>query len=83
MSKLLFWIVIILGIVGYVVYKRRARTAPRLPRDKPLDTFETIRCAECGVFTAKNKAVMRDGHSFCSWEHAQKWHDRHSSSDHS
>ena len=79
MSKLLFWIVIILGIVGYAVYKRRARAAPRLPRVKPLDTLETVRCAECGVFTAKNKAVERDGHTFCSWEHAQAWHDRHSS----
>lgn len=79
MSKLLFWIVIILGIVGYAVYKRRARSAPQLPGVKPLDTLETVRCAECGVFTAKNRAVERDGHSFCSWEHAQAWHDRHSS----
>lgn len=79
MSKLLFWIVIILGIVGYAVYKRRARSPARLPGVKPLDTLETVRCDECGVFTAKNKAVDRDGHTFCSWEHAQKWHDHHSS----
>jgi len=80
MSKLLFWIVIVLGIFGYVAYKRRVRSTSRLPgAKKPLDTLETVRCMECGVFIAKNKAVERDGHTFCSWAHAQAWHDRHSS----
>lgn len=78
MSKLLFWLIIILGIVGYVVYKRRARSAHRLPGVKPLNTLETVRCTQCGVFLEKNKAVARDGHFFCSWEHAEAWHERHS-----
>ena len=79
MGKLLFWVVVILGFVGYVAYRLRARPARKRVEAKPVHTLDSVRCAQCGVFLPVEQSVKRDGQSFCCWEHAQKWHDQHPS----
>ncbi|HQT43591.1 MAG TPA: PP0621 family protein [Halothiobacillus sp.] len=79
MGKLLFWIIALLGIIGYVAYRSRVRPAPKLPRSQPIHTLDSVRCAQCGVFLPVEQSVKRDGQSFCCWEHAQTWHDQHTS----
>jgi hypothetical protein len=79
MGKLLFWVVVILGFIGYVAYRLRGRPAAKRVEGKPIHTLNSIRCAQCGVFLPVEQSVKRDGQTFCCWEHAQKWHDKHPS----
>ncbi|MGC8698080.1 MAG: PP0621 family protein [Halothiobacillus sp.] len=79
MGKLLFWVVVILGLAGYVAYRLRGRPAPKQNGRRPVQTLNSVRCAQCGVYLPVEQSVKRDGQSFCCWEHAQKWHDQHPS----
>ena len=79
MGKLLFWLVLIIGFIGYVAYRLRGRPAPKRVTKQPVHTLKTVRCAQCGVFLPVEHSVQRDGQTFCSWEHAQQWHDKHPS----
>lgn len=77
MTKLLFWLILIGGLIGYILFRFRARRPSSAPPTGPKPrTLESVRCRECGVFLPVEKSVQREGEFFCSWEHAQKWHDR-------
>lgn len=77
MSKLLFWAGIIL--VALVVMRllarhsasrhRRARATPRRPAPKRMQAM--VPCAHCGVHLPASDAIHRDGHTWCSEEHAR------------
>ncbi len=75
MLKLLFWLIVAL-VIGMVFAIRQAnRLKARQEADETPETrsLESVRCAHCGVFVAEDQAVRRDGHDFCSWEHADAW----------
>lgn len=74
MIKLLFWIALIGGVIGYVAFriKRRHLPSPTMQAPEPR-TFESVRCRVCGVYVPIEKSIQRDGEFFCSQEHAQKW----------
>jgi len=79
MIKLLFWLALIGGLIGYIAYRLRLRNHPKPTRAPPQPhTFESVRCRQCGVYLPIEKSVQREGEFFCSWEHAQQWHDKKS-----
>lgn len=80
MIKLLFWLAMIAGIIGYIAYRLRARTRPAPTRASPQpQTFESVRCRQCGVYLPIEKAIQREDAFFCSWEHAQQWQNKKTS----
>ncbi|MFO7809354.1 PP0621 family protein [Guyparkeria sp.] len=76
MLKLLFWLIVAL-VIGLFFAIRQANRLRAEQQDDPPGTrsLESVRCAHCGVFVPEDKAVRREGHDFCSWEHAQTWAD--------
>lgn len=80
MSKLLFWIVVILLVLLVMrlaaraaakraAKPRRAATPRRSP--PPGATQPMVRCAHCGVHLPATEAVHRHNHHWCSEAHAQ------------
>jgi len=81
MGKLIFWLVVLFFAGLFFLLKVRLREHGRQQDRKKTargsrKTLESVRCRECGVFVPKDQAVRRDGEDFCSWEHAEKWHQR-------
>lgn len=79
MLKLLFWLIIalIIGLFFAVRQANRLRDERRASEPTQAHALESVRCAHCGVFVTEDKAVRRDDHDFCSWEHADAWHQDH------
>lgn len=75
MIKLLFWIALIGGAIGYIAFLLKRRNLPSAPEQTAAEprTFESVRCRQCGVYLPIEKSIQRDGEFFCSQEHAQKW----------
>ena len=80
MGKILFWAVIIIGVL--FVTRLLAHQAAK-GRDKPKEgkaparpaplskSEEMIRCANCGVYMPRSEAIKQDGQFWCSPEHVQ------------
>lgn len=80
MGKLIFWLVVLFFAGLFFLLKVRLRP-PAGRRDekngrRSSKTLQSVRCRECGVFVPEDQAVRRAGEDFCSWEHAEKWHQR-------
>lgn len=74
MLKLLFWLIIALVIGLFFAIRQANRLRAEQQDDSPQTrSLESVRCAHCGVFVPEDKAVRREGHDFCSWEHADAW----------
>ncbi len=88
MGKLLFWIVLIIlvlfvaRIAGRIAADRQAgaqrdkkpgRSAP--PPPKPLESM--VRCAHCGIHLPRSEALLQNGQTWCSAEHARQGPARH------
>ena len=84
MGKLLFWIVLIIlvlfvaRIAGRMAAARQAgaqtnqrgkqaRGAP--PKPKPLESM--VRCAHCGIHLPRSDALLQNGQTWCSSDHAR------------
>ena len=84
MGKLLFWIVLIIlvlfvaRIAGRMAAARQsgaqagqgrkqARGAP--PQPKPLESM--VRCAHCGIHLPRSEALLQNGQTWCSADHAR------------
>ncbi|CAB3652130.1 PP0621 family protein [Achromobacter insolitus] len=81
MGKLLFWIVLIILVLfvarlaGRMAAARqagaqgakKARTDARGP--KPLESM--VRCAHCGIHLPRSEALLQNGQTWCSAEHAR------------
>lgn len=81
MGKLLFWLIVLFvaGLLFLLKVRLRGSNADkgkRRERQKST-TLQSVRCRQCGVFVPENQAVHRDGEDFCSWEHAEQWHQQH------
>jgi len=80
MYKLLFWIVVITGIVLYIRHQMKKRRLEEETEAQPAlrrGTTRTVRCEHCGLHVPEDEAVRRDGHDFCGWEHAEEWLRKH------
>jgi len=81
MGKLLFWFVVIMGILlGARLLSRAASKPPRaagpLPRpgaDKPnMSSAEAmVRCEHCGIHMPRSEAFLSNGQTWCGPEHAR------------
>lgn len=83
MSKILFWVVVILGALIAArmlarhnerkAAKNTARPAAKATPQAPLhnDAESMVRCAHCGIHLPRSEALLRDGNTWCSQEHAQ------------
>lgn len=79
MGKLLFWAIAILAIlvamrmISRKAARRGAPPAPPSPRDTSFGNApETmVRCAHCGVHLPRSEALLQNGRTWCSEEHAR------------
>ncbi len=63
MGKLLFWIVIIIGVLFV------ARIAGRMAAARAPEAM--VRCAHCGIHLPRSEALLQGGQTWCSQEHAR------------
>lgn len=77
MYKLLFWIVVIVGLGFYLRHRLRMRDRDQVSEERaPPTAMKAVSCRHCGLHVPESEAVRRDGETFCSWEHADAWkHD--------
>ena len=80
MGKIVFWIVVIIG--GLFVARLLARQAakedqPRVPplapsKNKAAANPEAmVRCAHCGIHMPRSEALLVNGQTWCSKDHAK------------
>lgn len=78
MGKLLFWIVLIIAVLFVARIAARMAAArqagePVKGRPKPPSPAapeSMVRCAHCGIHLPRSEAVLLDGKTWCSTEHA-------------
>nr|WP_249204718.1 PP0621 family protein [Achromobacter sp. Marseille-Q0513] len=80
-GKLLFWIVIIIAVLfvariaARMAAARDARPAspPPKPPAQPGGGAEAmVRCAHCGIHLPRSEALLQNGRTWCSADHAQR-----------
>ena len=78
MGKLLFWIVIIIAVlcVARRPHGGGARRAPGFPAARrppsPAAAQTMVRCAHCGIHLPRSEALLQNGRTWCSADHAQR-----------
>lgn len=82
MSKLLFWIVIILAalVVARIAARNAGNRGARPPAAPPKPKRQTkeqaaqvmVRCAHCGIHLPTSEAVRRGGWNYCGLAHSLK-----------
>ena len=79
MGKLLFWIVIIIAVLWVwpiaarmAARATRARFPRRLPPAQPGGGGRRQRCAHCGIHLPRSEALLQNGRTLCSADHAQR-----------
>lgn len=85
MGKLLFWVVLIIAVLfvariaarmaaakqaGDSPQAQRGRPAPKPAAPKPAAPESMVRCAHCGIHLPRSEAVLQNGLTWCSTEHA-------------
>lgn len=81
MSKLLFWIVVILiALIAVRLATRHAAAKARPPAEPASRRRKTrseaaqtmVQCAHCGIHLPTSEAVRRQGHNYCGLPHSLK-----------
>mgnify|MGYP000258655307 CR=1 FL=1 len=82
MGKILFWAVVIIGVL-FVTRLLANQAANRRPKQDPQTTSrpkstetlgkpeEMVRCGKCGVYMPRSDAIKQDEQFWCSTEHAK------------
>lgn len=79
MGKILFWAVVIIGVLlitrvlAHQAAKRDTKTnKPKSGKPEALGKAEEmVRCANCGVYMPRSEAVQQNDNFWCSTEHAK------------
>ncbi|UOD50755.1 PP0621 family protein [Orrella daihaiensis] len=79
MGKILFWAVVIIGVLfitrllAHQAAKRHTQTdKPKPAKPESLGKAEEmVRCAHCGVYMPRSEAVKQNDNFWCSTEHAK------------
>ncbi|WYX51973.1 PP0621 family protein [Achromobacter xylosoxidans] len=81
MGKLLFWIVIVIGVLFVARIAGRMAAARQAPgRRQARGTANPpaagapeamVRCAHCGIHLPRSEALLQGGRTWCSQEHAR------------
>jgi uncharacterized protein len=77
-GKLLFWVVLIIAVLfvariaARMAAARQAGEQPKTRRSAPAPTApeSMVRCAHCGIHLPRSEAVLQNGLTWCSTEHA-------------
>ena len=79
MGKLLFWIVIIIAVlcvarIAARMAAARARPVSPPPAARPARRRRRamVRCAHCGIHLPRSEALLQNGRTWCSADHAQR-----------
>lgn len=79
MGKILFWVVVIVGVLfvtRLLTHYAVNRKAPPPSTNKGPRSLkaseEMVRCAHCQVYTPRSEAIKQDNEFWCSPEHAKK-----------
>lgn len=90
MGKILFWVVVILValVAARMIARNNARAdngaAPKRAaagkKGAPLQdaTESMVRCEHCGIHLPRSEALLQNGHTWCSQEHAKLGSKAHS-----
>lgn len=79
MGKLLFWVVLIIAVLFVARIAARmaaakqaggAQTRGRRSQPAPAAPESMVRCAHCGIHLPRSEAVLQNGLTWCSAEHA-------------
>ncbi|MCD8504145.1 MAG: hypothetical protein LRY53_11850 [Burkholderiaceae bacterium] len=79
MGKILFWTVVIIGVlfitrlIAHYAAKRQTKIdKPKTGKPESLGKpEEMVRCANCGVYMPRSDAVKQNEQFWCSTEHAK------------
>ncbi|CAB3837417.1 MULTISPECIES: PP0621 family protein [Achromobacter] len=78
MGKLLFWIVLIIlvlfvaRVAGRMAAQRQAGPKKKAQADAAPPALETmVRCAHCGIHLPRSEALLQNGQTWCSADHAR------------
>ena len=79
MGKILFWIIVILAalvaariLARHSADGKRQEPAPKAPkRPATLSSESMVRCAHCGIHLPRSEAILSQGKTWCSQEHAK------------
>lgn len=79
MGKILFWAVVIIGVlfitrlIAHQAAKREVKDdPPKKGKPEPLGKpEEMVRCANCGVYMPRSEALKQNDEFWCSTEHAK------------
>ena len=72
---MIFRLLLAIFIVGLLVFlfRRVFKKINKPADDKKIDHFkDPVTCHSCGVRLPKNEAIDKDGHYYCSKEHAEQ-----------
>ncbi|MBV6306260.1 hypothetical protein KVP10_15315 [Candidimonas humi] len=79
MGKVLIWVLLILGgmLLARILSQNNARqqSRPRQAPPRPTPAVRApeamVRCAHCGIHLPRSEAVLMQGQTWCSAEHAK------------
>ncbi|KXJ65611.1 hypothetical protein AXY46_14575 [Achromobacter xylosoxidans] len=78
MGKLLFWIVLIIlvlfvaRVAGRMAAQRQAGPKKKAQADAAPPALESmVRCAHCGIHLPRSEALLQNGQTWCSADHAR------------
>ncbi|WP_158215249.1 PP0621 family protein [Candidimonas nitroreducens] len=79
MGKVLIWVLLILGgmLLARIMSQNNARqqSRPRQAPPRPMPPVQApetmVRCAHCGIHLPRSEAVLVQGKTWCSTEHAK------------
>jgi len=80
MGKILFWIVVIVGVLlvtrlltHFAANRNSAPAKPAQDAPRSLNASEEmVRCAHCQVYMPRSEAIKQESEFWCSAEHAKK-----------
>jgi uncharacterized protein len=77
-GKLLFWIVLIIlvlfvaRVAGRMAAQRQAGPKKKAQADAAPPALESmVRCAHCGIHLPRSEALLQNGQTWCSADHAR------------
>lgn len=65
----LLWIVFIVVVGGMLWFRVKRFMQKRTPSQPPVTTYQTVRCAQCGIHLPEQEALRDVGNSFCCAAH--------------
>lgn len=67
--RLFLGLIVIVAVIALLRHARRRFDAPRA---KPALDQKTAQCAQCGVYFPRHEAVVEEGRTYCTKQHAER-----------